>query len=56
MTTYKFHTKKEVKTYKEISNIAQGIYGANEMIRKFQTDEITKHENQNYDTRFEEVR
>lgn len=55
MTTYKFNNKKEVKTYKEISNVAQGIYGANETIRRFQTDDITKHENEQYDTRFEEA-
>lgn len=56
MTTYKFNSKKEVKTYKEISNVAQGVYGANEMIRNFQTDDITKHENDRYNTRFEEVK
>lgn len=56
MTTYKFNNKKEVKTYREISNVAQGIYGANETIRRFQTDDITKHENEKYNTRFEEVK
>lgn len=56
MTTYKFsNSKKEIKTYKEISNISQGCYGLNEVIRRFQTDNIEKHLNEQYNTRFEEV-
>jgi hypothetical protein len=57
MTTYNFtNGKKETKTYKEISNKQQGCYGKNEMIRMFKTDNIKTHENEMYDTRFEEVK
>jgi hypothetical protein len=57
MTTYNFtNGKKETKTYKEISNKQQGCYGKNEMIRMFKADNIKTHENEMYDTRFEEVK
>ncbi len=57
MKTYNFTDgKKETKTYKEISNKQQGCYGENEMIRMFKTDNIDTHENEMYDTRFEEVK
>lgn len=57
MTTYNFtNGKKETKIYKEISNVSQGCYGKDEMIQIFQTDDITKHENEQYNTRYEEVK
>lgn len=57
MSNYNFtNGKKETKTYKEISNVAQGCYGKDEMIQRFQTDDITKHENEQYNTRFEELK
>ena len=57
MRTYNFTDgKKETKTYKEISNKQQGCYGENEMVRLFKTDNIDTHENEMYDTRFEEVK
>ena len=57
MTTYNFtNGKKETKTYKEISIKSQGCYGENEMIRIFKTDNIDTHENEYYQTRFEEVK
>ena len=48
--------KKEVRTFKEISNKAQGIFSANETIQMFKTDNISKHQSEIYDTRFEEVK
>lgn len=57
MKTYNFTDgKKETKTYKEIYNKNQGCYVENEMIRMFKTDNIETHENEMYDTRFEEVK
>ena len=54
MKTYNFTDgKKETKVYKEISNMAQGVYGKNEMIRRFATDKLI--ENEIHNTRFEEV-
>jgi hypothetical protein len=47
--------KKQVKTYKEISNKNQGCYSKDEMIRKVLTDKIDELKNEQYDTRFEEV-
>jgi len=57
MRTYTFtNGKKETKTYKEISNVSQGCYEKDEMVQRFQTDNITKHQNEQYNTRFEEVK
>ena len=53
-TTTFTNGKKEIKTYAEISNKAQGVYSENEIIRKFKTDML--FENEQYDTRFEEVK
>lgn len=56
MRTYNFtNGKKETKTYKEISNVLQGCYGKDEMVQRFQTDDITNHQNEQYDTRFDEA-
>jgi len=56
MKTFNFtNGKKEVKTYKEISNDVQGIYGKNEIIRVLKTDNIKELENEQYRTRFEEI-
>lgn len=55
MRTYTFtNGKKEMKSYEEISNIAQGVYSKNEMMRRLRTDQL--QENENYDTRFEEIK
>lgn len=57
MKAYNFtNGKKEIKIFKEISNKKQGCYGENEMIRIFKTDKIAVHQNEQYDTRFEEVK
>lgn len=55
MNTYNFTDgKKELKLYKEISNIDQGVYGKNEVIRTFRTDELNDiHKSDQYSTRFE---
>lgn len=47
--------KKEVKTYREISNKNQGCYSINEILRIIKTDKIESLKNYQYDTRFEEV-
>lgn len=57
MKAYNFTSgKREVKTFKEISNKKQGCYRENEVIRVLKTDKITVHQNEQYDTRFEEVK
>jgi hypothetical protein len=57
MKTYTFtNGKKEVKTYKEISNKDQGCYKKDELIRLFKTDSIEEHDSTYYETRFEEVK
>ena len=57
MTNYNFtNGKQETKTYKEISNVAQGVYSANEVLRTVSTDDIESITNDQYDTRFEEVK
>jgi len=56
MNTFIFtNGKKEVKTYREISNKNQGVYSKDEVIIKFATDKIEIMKNDQYDTRFEEV-
>lgn len=47
--------KKQVKTYREISNKNQGCYIMNETLRVIKTDKIESIKNEQYDTRFEEV-
>lgn len=55
MTTYNFtNGKKEVKTYREVSNKEQGCYSDNETLRTFNADKL--FENEQYETRFEEVK
>ena len=55
MTTYKFtNGTKEVKTYKEISNKNQGCYSENETLRTFKSNKL--FDNEQYDTRFEEIK
>ena len=48
--------KKVTKTYKEISNKIQGVYSNNEVLRFVATDIIDNIKNEQYDTRFEEVK
>jgi hypothetical protein len=56
MKTYNFtNGKKEVKTYKEVSNKEQGVYGNNETIRFVKTDDIEQLKNEVYETRLEEI-
>ena len=47
--------KKETLKVREISNRSQSIYSENELIRVFFTDNLSKHENENLDTRLEIV-
>ncbi|MCP4109885.1 MAG: hypothetical protein GY749_30925 [Desulfobacteraceae bacterium] len=55
MKTYNFTDgKKEIKTYREVSNIEQGYLSKDETLRTFKTDIL--FENEQYDTRFEEVK
>ncbi len=54
MTTYNFtNGKKEIKTYREISNKEQGYLSKGEVIRVFRTDKLFS--NEWFDTRFEEI-
>ena len=48
--------KIEAKVYREISNRNQGCYSEGEMIRMVVTDKIDELKNEQYDTRFEEVK
>ncbi len=57
MKTYNFtNGKKETKTYKEISNINQGCYSENEILRTVSADDIEILKSDYYDTRFEEIK
>jgi hypothetical protein len=57
MRTYNWtNGKKETKKYKEISNIAQGVYAKDEVMQVFITDDISKHKSEWYDSRIEEVK
>jgi len=57
MKTFTFtNGKKEVKTYREVSNKFQGCYAENEVLRTVKTDKVTELTNTNYDTRFEEIK
>jgi hypothetical protein len=57
MNTYNFtNGKKEIKSYREISNKKQHIFSENEVIQVFKTDNINKMKNKNWDTRFEEIK
>jgi len=56
MITYNFtEGKTETKTYKEISNKNQSWMGKDEIVRIFKTDHIKKHNNEQFDTRYEEI-
>jgi hypothetical protein len=57
MRTYNWTKgKKEIKKYKEISNISQGVYGKDEVMQVFSTDDASKHKSEWYDSRIEEVK
>ena len=57
MKTYNFtNGKKETKTYREISNIDQGCYRKDEVLITVLIDDIEILKNEQYDTRFEEVK
>ena len=57
MRTYNWTKgKKEIKKYKEISNISQGVYGKDEVMQVFSTDDVSKHKSEWYDSRIEEVK
>lgn len=57
MKTFTFtNGKKEVKNYKEVSNKNQGCYKENEVLRMVATDDTKSLINEQYDTRFEEVK
>jgi hypothetical protein len=57
MTTINFtNGKKETKNYKEVSNTNQGVYGKDEIIRTVSTDNVNELTNEQYNTRFEEIK
>lgn len=56
MKTIIFKSEKNVKIYKEIALISDGIYNKGEVIRTVKTDKIENLTNGMYQTTFEEVK
>ncbi len=56
MKTIIFKSEKKAKIYKEVSNINQGVYKENEVLRTVKTDDTEQLQNKYYKTSFEEVK
>lgn len=56
MKTIIFKSEKKAKIYQEVSNINQGIYKENEVLRTIKTDNTENLQNGYYSTTFKEVK